>query len=169
MDETDTWVGATRRTNPAGDGSRGRRGAEAPARITGRTAPAQAADPRRRPTAPSADGDGRRTTPRQPTRPELPEPMREGRPSPEAAERALVRKPQIGDTRPAPPPSAAEPARRPPARPRPSADAAEAPRAAGARRRAARTRRPSAGARRKRGRRHAARAAARRPAPTPPS
>ncbi|MFV0308811.1 MAG: ribonuclease E/G, partial [Desertimonas sp.] len=35
-------------------------------------------------------------------RPDLPEPMREGRASPEAAERALVRKPQIGDTRPAP-------------------------------------------------------------------
>jgi ribonuclease E len=34
--------------------------------------------------------------------PELPEPLRENRPSPEAAERALVRKPQIGDTRPAP-------------------------------------------------------------------
>ncbi len=34
--------------------------------------------------------------------PELPEPLREGRPSAEAAERALVRKPQIGDTRPAP-------------------------------------------------------------------
>jgi ribonuclease E len=41
---------------------------------------------------------------------ELPEPMREGRPSPEAADKALVRKPQIGDTRPAPtgaPPPAA--------------------------------------------------------------
>ena len=35
---------------------------------------------------------------------ELPEPMREGRPSPAAAEQALVRRPQIGDTRPAPPP-----------------------------------------------------------------
>ena len=35
-------------------------------------------------------------------RPELPESMREGRADPEAAERALVRKPQIGDTRPAP-------------------------------------------------------------------
>ena len=35
-------------------------------------------------------------------RPELPEPRSEGRVSPEAAERALVRKPQIGDTRPAP-------------------------------------------------------------------
>ena len=38
--------------------------------------------------------------------PELPEPMRENRPSVEAAERALVRKPQIGDTRPAPPSTA---------------------------------------------------------------
>ena len=33
---------------------------------------------------------------------ELPEPMREGRPSAEAAERALVRKPRIGDTMPMP-------------------------------------------------------------------
>ncbi|MFZ9481820.1 MAG: Rne/Rng family ribonuclease [Ilumatobacteraceae bacterium] len=39
-------------------------------------------------------------------RPELPERMSEGRPSPEAAETALVRRPQIGDTRPAPPASA---------------------------------------------------------------
>jgi ribonuclease E len=44
--------------------------------------------------------------------PEMPESMRENRPSPEAAERALVRKPQIGDTRPAPGPTAAEPAKR---------------------------------------------------------
>jgi ribonuclease E len=35
--------------------------------------------------------------------PELPERLREGRPSVAAAEAALVRKPQIGDTRPAPP------------------------------------------------------------------
>jgi ribonuclease E len=42
-------------------------------------------------------------------RPELPEPRSEGRVSPEAAERALVRKPQIGDTRPAPAPAPAEP------------------------------------------------------------
>jgi ribonuclease E len=34
---------------------------------------------------------------------ELPERIGEGRPSPEAAEQALVRRPQIGDTRPAPP------------------------------------------------------------------
>jgi len=33
---------------------------------------------------------------------ELPEPMREGRPSAEAAEKALVRKPRIGDTMPIP-------------------------------------------------------------------
>ncbi len=50
--------------------------------------------------------------------PELPEPLRENRPSPEAAERALVRKPQIGDTRPAPassPDDSAEEAPTPPA------------------------------------------------------
>ena len=44
---------------------------------------------------------------------ELPEPMREGRPSAEAAERALVRKPRIGDTMPmptTPPPGPARPA-----------------------------------------------------------
>src|SRR5438552_10921841 len=35
-------------------------------------------------------------------RPELPERMSENRPSVEAAERALIRKPQIGDSRPAP-------------------------------------------------------------------
>jgi ribonuclease E len=39
--------------------------------------------------------------------PELPERISEGRPSVEAAEQALVRKPQIGDTRPAAPPPAA--------------------------------------------------------------
>jgi len=38
-------------------------------------------------------------------RPELPDTMREGRADRDAAERALVRKPQIGDTRPAPAPS----------------------------------------------------------------
>jgi ribonuclease E len=44
---------------------------------------------------------------------ELPERISEGRPSVAAAERALVRKPQIGDTRPAPPsaqPASAQPA-----------------------------------------------------------
>ncbi|MDQ6698236.1 MAG: hypothetical protein M3Z46_12340, partial [Actinomycetota bacterium] len=35
--------------------------------------------------------------------PELPDPPNEGRPSVEAAERALVRRPQIGDTMPAKP------------------------------------------------------------------
>jgi ribonuclease E len=50
--------------------------------------------------------------------PELPESPREGRLTPEVAERTLVRKPQIGDTRPAPPvvaPAVAKPA---PAKPR---------------------------------------------------
>jgi ribonuclease E len=48
--------------------------------------------------------------------PELPERISEGRPSPEAAERAVVRRPQIGDTRPAAPaaaPAAAAPPRQP--------------------------------------------------------
>ncbi|HEV3402340.1 MAG TPA: Rne/Rng family ribonuclease, partial [Acidimicrobiales bacterium] len=42
--------------------------------------------------------------------PELPERLREGRPSPEAADRATVRRPKIGDTRPAPPVPPVEPA-----------------------------------------------------------
>ncbi|MFZ9629083.1 MAG: Rne/Rng family ribonuclease, partial [Ilumatobacteraceae bacterium] len=41
-----------------------------------------------------------------PDHPELPDRASEGRPSPEAAAAAVVRKPQIGDTRPAPPPAA---------------------------------------------------------------
>ena len=53
---------------------------------------------------PGADADGN------PDPTELPEPLREGRASVEAAERALVRKPQIGDTRPAP--KSVEPVRR---------------------------------------------------------
>jgi ribonuclease E len=44
---------------------------------------------------------------------ELPEPMREGRPSAEAAERALVRKPRIGDTMPMPTTPPPGPASRP--------------------------------------------------------
>ncbi len=44
-------------------------------------------------------------TPSEPAEPaELPERLAEGRPSAAAAEQALVRRPQIGDTRPAPPP-----------------------------------------------------------------
>ena len=45
--------------------------------------------------------------PPQHDQPELPDRITEGRPSVEAAERALVRKPQIGDTRPAPAPAPA--------------------------------------------------------------
>jgi hypothetical protein len=44
---------------------------------------------------------------------ELPEPMSEGRPSAEAAERALVRKPRIGDTMPMPMPMPTPTSRRP--------------------------------------------------------
>jgi len=51
---------------------------------------------RPRPNAAPATADG------DDERPELPERPGEGRPSVEAAERALVRKPQIGDSRPAP-------------------------------------------------------------------
>src|SRR5213595_1036988 len=59
-------------------------------------------------------------------RPELPERMSENRPSAEAAERALVRKPQIGDSRPAPARSS---------RPSPGSDGDEAPAPARKRRR----------------------------------
>src|SRR5438552_720347 len=59
-------------------------------------------------------------------RPELPERMSENRPSAEAAERALVRKPQIGDSRPAPPRSSP---------PSPGPDGADAPAPARKRRR----------------------------------
>ena len=50
--------------------------------------------------------------------PELPKRISEGRPSIAAAERALVRKPQIGDTRPAPPGQVAPPAAAKPAQQR---------------------------------------------------
>jgi ribonuclease E len=50
-----------------------------------------------------------RAAARNAARPELPERLVEGRPSVEAAERALVRKPQIGDTRPAPAASSPSP------------------------------------------------------------
>ena len=50
--------------------------------------------------------------------PELPKRISEGRPSAEAAERALVRKPQIGDTRPAPPGQVVPAAVAKPAQPR---------------------------------------------------
>jgi ribonuclease E len=66
------------------------------------------------PGAAAVDGNGDTADARTSSNPvELPEPLREGRPSVEAAERALVRKPQIGDTRPAPtPPPSAPPASR---------------------------------------------------------
>jgi len=65
--------------------------------------------------------------------PELPDRLTEGRPSAEAAERALVRRPQIGDTRPAPPP--------PPGPARTAAARAAAPSAADADKPAAKKRR----------------------------
>lgn len=66
-----------------------------------------------------ADGDAaaRPPKPRAPRQPrptadnvELPERISEGRPSTAAADKALVRRPQIGDTRPAPPAQPAKPA-----------------------------------------------------------
>ena len=97
------------------------RRAQAPPRISRRPATTQARRRRRRrrPATATTAGDEarrrrrrrRRRRPRRPEaatappaddQPELPDSMREGRATPEAAERALVRKPQIGDTRPAP-------------------------------------------------------------------
>ncbi|MCU0260823.1 MAG: hypothetical protein MUE78_07375, partial [Ilumatobacteraceae bacterium] len=57
---------------------------------------------RRKPAGAAAATDGGSDAVGDPD--ELPDPIREGRPTDvAAAERALVRKPQIGDTRPAPP------------------------------------------------------------------
>src|SRR2546426_4843492 len=53
------------------------------------------------PVASPAPASPALSSPRDPE--ELPDLPREGRPSPEAAARAVVQKPQIGDTRPAPP------------------------------------------------------------------
>jgi ribonuclease E len=64
-------------------------------------APAAPRTPRPRPASPGSSDQ-----------PELPERLTEGRPSAEAADAALVRKPRIGDTRPAPatpPPAAVSP------------------------------------------------------------
>ncbi len=116
MDEID--AGSERPAEPTTDGPadaaarkrrRGSRGGQRRRRPDG--APATGAEP---------DGDGASDGP------ELPEPMREGRATPEAAERALVRKPQIGDTRPAPAGGASPP----PARRSRSRSAAAKPAAA---------------------------------------
>ena len=61
-------------------------------------APQQPRQPRTAVVAADSDAD-----------PELPERASEGKPSAEAAESALVRRPQIGDTRPAPRPASAAP------------------------------------------------------------
>jgi ribonuclease E len=104
MDETEAGSGNPA-DQPAGDAAAGsrkrRRGSRGGQR---RRKPMSASA-----VAPSVDGDEAAAADVE--RPELPEPLREGRVSPEAAERALVRKPQIGDTRPAPAP--AEPAAAP--------------------------------------------------------
>ncbi len=76
---------------------------EADAESTDESAPAS---PARAPRAPRAPRSPRVAAPSTPAidvdQPELPERLSEGRPSVEAAEHSLVRKPQIGDTRPAP-------------------------------------------------------------------
>ena len=81
--------------------------------------------------------------------PDLPERLREGKPSAEAADRATVRRPRIGDTRPAPPAadrvgSATEAAE--PGAPAESAEPAEPPTTAGGRRRRRRGGRGRSGA-----------------------
>ncbi len=102
MDETETGSGAP--ADPqAGDGAAARKRRRGSRGGQRRRKPADTSST----VEPSADGD---QAVADVDRPELPEPRSEGRVSPEAAERALVRKPQIGDTRPAPAPAAAAPA-----------------------------------------------------------
>ncbi|MFP5319078.1 MAG: Rne/Rng family ribonuclease [Acidimicrobiia bacterium] len=87
-----------------GDGTDPQSDGVAPARpaSSGRNRPSQARN------GDGADGGNRtrRSTTPAADQPDLPDPPREGRPSPEAAGRSLVRKPKIGDSRPAPAPSA---------------------------------------------------------------
>ena len=80
---------------PAGEPSDGGRGRAVAATGGGRSA-SPGAPGRRQP----ASGAGEDDT--EPRNPELPDRHRENQPSAEAAEAALVRKPRIGDTRPAP-------------------------------------------------------------------
>jgi ribonuclease E len=88
-------------TSPGSGGAKRRRGSRGGQRRRGSgQGPAGQED-----SSPSEGADGGEV--------ELPEPMREGRPSPEAAERALVRKPKIGDTMPMPTTPPPGPARRP--------------------------------------------------------
>ena len=115
-----------------------------PARLAWRPQPQPTPSERR-----CLDAAGRRRDGADDDRPELPERPIEGRPSVEAAERALVRKPQIGDTRPAPGAPTRRRRRRPDSRrgrlrrPAPSAVAAAVgPRSAAVRRRRPRTSTP---------------------------
>jgi ribonuclease E len=103
MDETETGSGGPAEpptTEGAAAGSRKRR--------RGSRGGQRKRKPASTTPAPSVDGDAPAPDPSAIEGLELPRLPREGRISPEAAERALVRKPQIGDTRPAPRP--AEPA-----------------------------------------------------------
>jgi len=103
---------AAPRTDQDGDGDGGSEG-------DGRRAPSDGASPSSRSGQPargrqnqdrngSGGRGGRGTRERRPPaavgpdQPDLPDPPREGRPSPAAAGRSLVRKPKIGDSRPAP-------------------------------------------------------------------
>ena len=84
--EGDRRTGARKRRRGSRGGQRRRKSAAGGGRRRG--------ERRRRPRP----GHGRRRRPAD--QPELPENPREGRLTPEVAERTLVRKPQIGDTRP---------------------------------------------------------------------
>ncbi|MFM9132699.1 MAG: ribonuclease E/G, partial [Actinomycetota bacterium] len=85
-------------------GSRGGKNRKKPAGQAGDSAGTNQGNPGSR--GPSAPGQGRNPQ-------ELPDPPREGKVSDQAvAEQALVRKPQIGDTRPAPAQKAAAPAQK---------------------------------------------------------
>jgi ribonuclease E len=103
-------------TEPGPDGLVDPPAAEATAAGRKRRRGSRGGQRKRKPTAnsPSVDGNGLTDASPAVDGLELPELPREGRVSPEAAERALVRKPQIGDTRPAPAPS--EPAEGRPAK-----------------------------------------------------
>ncbi len=92
--------GRARRATPGGVSADGD-GAEAPTAAVPEVTARKRSGPRR----PSPDGAGAAPGPAaDDDAPELPEPASEGKVrSAEAAERALVRRPQIGDTRPAPP------------------------------------------------------------------
>ncbi|HEX2046749.1 MAG TPA: Rne/Rng family ribonuclease [Acidimicrobiales bacterium] len=104
-------------SRPAGNrrrrGSRGGRGKGRPGDGQPPEAGGEDQDGARRPRPPAAS---------RPEDPDLPDLPREGKASPEAAARALVRRPKIGDSRPAPAPVAKAPTPAPAEKPEPEGD-----------------------------------------------